>query len=235
MYVSIFYNPIQSSGIDMMLKQYGQAFAYTTLSKSGLRPLIYSAIGSHANFAVPGTHSRNLSSILVNDTTSAGPLWDPVLSAYFYTYQNQPRSLFPFVPSSNSTPEMWLYYYGRWGDEQYPDSDPRQVNFFNLNVSWKYESGPTGPADKGIVRVDVCPDVQGTVCVTSTALPEVSGSSVPVTVVRTSTSPTVAASTTALSLATASVTSKSAAGGRQESDKSLVWMCLAGTIILMHA
>lgn len=108
------------------------------------------------------------------------------------------------------------------------------MNFLNLNVSWKYESGPTGPADKGIVRGDVCPDVQGILCVTSSALPAVSGTSVPVTVVRTSTSALIAASTTASSSAAASTTSKSAAEGRHELDRSLVWMCFIGTMIVMH-
>ena len=79
----------------------------------------------------------------------------------------------------------WLSFLGRWGDERYPDSDPRQLNFLNLGVAWKYESGPTGPWDKGLDRTEVCPD-RGRGCSTLSALPAVSGTSVPVTVSRAS-------------------------------------------------
>jgi hypothetical protein len=164
--------------------QYGQAFTYGSLSKNGSRPIIYSAIGSHANFAVAGLHSRNISVVTVNDYTSPGPLWDPTLSAYFYTFTPSSSTNGTFIPSDTSTPTSWLFFEGRWGDEQYPDSDPVQVNFLNLNITWKYESGPTGPLDKGLNRTDVCPDVVGTPCLTLSTLPVTSGSSIPVTVTR---------------------------------------------------
>lgn len=165
--------------------QYGQAFTYDSLSKKGSRPIIYSAIGSHANYAVPGTHSRNVSIVTINDYTSPGPVWDPTLSAYFYSYTPFSPTNGTFVASLPSTPVGWLYFEGRWGDEQYPDSDPRQVNFLNASIAWKYESGPTGPLDKGLNRTDVCPNVSGTPCLTLSTLPATSGSSIPVTVTRT--------------------------------------------------
>ena len=155
------------------------------MSKKGSRPVIYSAIGSHANYAVAGTHSRNVSIITINDFTSSGPVWDPTLSAYFYTYTPSSATNGTFVPSDASTSTGWLYFEGRWGDEQYPDNDPRQVNFLNASISWKYESGPTGPLDKGLNRTDVCPNVVGTPCTTLSVLPATSGSSIPVTVTRT--------------------------------------------------
>jgi hypothetical protein len=124
----------------------------------------------------------------VNDTTSAGPMWDPTLSAYYYSFTPSSSTNGTFVPSDSSTPVSWLYFLGQWGDEQYPDSDPRQVNFLNLNLTWKYESGPTGPLDKGLNRTDACPDVVGTNCTTLSSLPATSGTSVPVTVVRSTSS-----------------------------------------------
>ncbi|KAH8752453.1 hypothetical protein F5882DRAFT_445216 [Hyaloscypha sp. PMI_1271] len=168
--------------------EYGQAFTYDALLKKGPRPIIYSAFGSHANFAVAGTHSRNVSVVTVNDYTSPGPVWDPTLSAYFYTYTPSSATNGTFVPSDPTTPTGWLYFEGRWGDEQYLDSDPRQVNFLNASIAWKYETGPTGPLDKGLNRTDVCPNVSGTPCTTLSVLPITSGSRIPATVTRTTSS-----------------------------------------------
>jgi hypothetical protein len=166
-------------------EQYGQAFTYDSLSKSGSRPIIYSAIGSHANYAVPGLHRRVIDTANVDDFTSPGPIWDPTLSAYYYTYTPSSATNGTFIPSDSSTPIGWLYFEGQWGDEQYPDSDPRQVNFLNASIAWKFESGPTGPMDKDLNRTDVCPHVSGTPCTTLSVLPATSGSSIPVTVTRT--------------------------------------------------
>ncbi len=172
----------------MTIAKYGQAFTYDSLSKNGTRPIIYSALGAHPNFAVLGTHSRNFSTVVVNDYTSAGPLWDPTVSAYYYAYAPSSASNGTFTPLNSSDSISWLYFLGRWGDEQYLDSDPRQVNLLNLSIQWKYMSGPTGPLDKDLNRTDVCPSASGVTCTTLTALPATSGPSIPVTVTRFSTS-----------------------------------------------
>jgi len=188
-------HPATPSPYEKVYFQSGQAFTYTALTKngsasgsgSGTRPLVYSALGSHANYAVPGTHSRTIATLVVNDTTSAGPLWDPILSAYYYTYTPASSGLTngTFTPVPPAIPTSWLTFLGRWGDARYPASDPRQSNFLNLNVAWKYESGPTGPLDKGLDRADVCPDsAKG--CTTLSVLPAVSGESGTVTVSRAS-------------------------------------------------
>lgn len=62
------------------------------------------------------------------------------------------------------------------------------MNFLNLNVTWKYETGPTGPLDKGLNRTDTCPNVSGINCTTLSVLPTTSGTSIPVTVVRSTSS-----------------------------------------------
>ena len=164
----------------------GEAFAYEVVHKNGLRvlpltsfclpfcipitanphqPLVYSGNGSHANYAITGKHDHtipdvNLPDGLIVDYTDAGTLWDPTLSAYYYSY-DATSSAFTSYDTSGDTPVNWLYYNGTWGDEQYPDSDKRQKKFFGQP---KYASGPTGPEDKQLNRANVCPS-DGVACI----------------------------------------------------------------------
>ncbi|KAI9778819.1 MAG: hypothetical protein M1839_007909 [Geoglossum umbratile] len=202
----------------------GQAFTYDAVSKNGSRPIVYSAIGTHANYAVPGTHSRSIASVTLNDTTSAGPLWDPILSAYYYTYNHSSSPDGIFTGSDASTPVPWLSFLGRWGDERYLDSDPRQINFLNLSVEWKYDTGPTGPLDKDLNRTDVCPSGGGA-CTTLSTLPAVSGSSVPLTVSRSvSATPTVTGSS--------SPSNTAASGGAKSGARPLeAGLGIAGIVV----
>ncbi|KAL1890038.1 Vacuolar protein sorting-associated protein 62 [Sporothrix stenoceras] len=74
----------------------GQAYAWNALEKynnasstTGIqRPVIYSAVGSHAMYALPGTHPYVLPFKMLRDETDKGPLWDPALNnlAYHYDY-----------------------------------------------------------------------------------------------------------------------------------------------------
>lgn len=86
----------------------GQAFAWSALEKKRMnvtlnvnggtvietvdRPVIYSAVGSHAMYAFPGPHAYVLPFKLLKDDTDRGPLWDPSLNnyAYFYDYTEAP-------------------------------------------------------------------------------------------------------------------------------------------------
>ncbi|KAF2195553.1 hypothetical protein K469DRAFT_544849 [Zopfia rhizophila CBS 207.26] len=151
----------------------GEAFKYEVLKKdgSGKRPLAYCANGSHALFPTPGLHDHtipNLSlpfALLLVDETDAGPIYDPLLSAYYYQYHPSPSSS-PASPKTDqkggtftaydsSTPVNYFYFRGRWGDEQYPDTDKRQQQ---LVGNRKYVGGPTGPADKQLNRKNVWPE-----------------------------------------------------------------------------
>ncbi len=140
----------------------GEAFTYKTVEKNGIRPISYSAEGSHANYAIAGTHDHtipdlNLPAGLIQDYTSKGMLWDPTLSSYFYTF-NATTSTFG---SLSGSPTGAMYFKGKWGDEQYPKSDPRQDDFFGFA---KFVSGPTGPWDKQLNRTKICPD-NGILCI----------------------------------------------------------------------
>lgn len=86
----------------------GQAYAWTALEKKRMnvtsivsgkpvsevveRPVIYSAVGSHAMYAFPGPHPYVLPFQMLKDDTDRGPLWDPSLNqyAYFYNYKDSP-------------------------------------------------------------------------------------------------------------------------------------------------
>lgn len=86
----------------------GQAYAWSALEKKRMnitldvdgetvietvdRPVIYSAVGSHAMYAFPGPHAYVLPFKMLKDDTDRGPLWDPSLNnyAYFYDYTEAP-------------------------------------------------------------------------------------------------------------------------------------------------
>jgi hypothetical protein len=130
------------------------------------QPVVYIANGTHANYATSGTHDHTIPNVNlpkgpVQDYTAKGPLWDPVLSAYWFSYDVTSQQ---FTAYDSSTPVNWLYYLGRWGDKQYPDSDPRQEGILDISGLYKYTSGPTGPIDKQLNRTDVCPD-NGNACI----------------------------------------------------------------------
>jgi hypothetical protein len=141
----------------------GQAFTYRTVEKHGVRPVAYSARGSHANYAIPGTHDHvipnfNLPGGALEDYTDKGTLWDPLLGAYFYRFEKDGER---FVPVSGEEPVGWTQFAGAWGDQEYPEGDKRQFKLFGQA---RFVGGPTGPRNKQIQREKVCPD-NGVLCI----------------------------------------------------------------------
>ncbi len=65
------------------------------------RPVLYSAVGSHAMYANPGDHPYILPFSLLRDQTDRGPMWDPSLNtyAYYYDYRVGINNTSPFQPS----------------------------------------------------------------------------------------------------------------------------------------
>lgn len=136
----------------------GQAFRYATVEKDsdGVRPVVYVAKGSHANYAITGKHSHvipnlNLPFGALEDYTDKGKRWDSVRSSWTYRFDAASGAF----TALDGGPVEWLGFKGKWGDEAYPDSDKRQVDVFGQK---KFVDGPTGPADKQLDRKDVCPD-----------------------------------------------------------------------------
>ena len=155
----------------------GQAYAWGALEKratltnvSGVvetveRPVIYSAIGSHAMYAFPGDHPYVLPFSMLKDETDRGPLWDPAKNTYSYTYdyvadkkygqdkREANRTSLQPTAENPEAPTSWFHFGGPWGDETYALSDARQWRLFG---QYHYITGPQGPKFKSLDRRNVC-------------------------------------------------------------------------------
>jgi len=130
----------------------GEAYSYEAVEKIGIRPVIYSAVGTHAMYATPGLHPYVLPWGLLHDETDRGPLWDPLLNHHGYVY-NYTTGVLQSSLQTPSAPVSWFNYSGRWGDKIYPISDPRQYRFAG---QYHYVTGPLGPKFKNLGRKKVC-------------------------------------------------------------------------------
>jgi hypothetical protein len=93
----------------------GTAFSYNSVEKGKGegregRPVLYSALGSHAMYAMPGTHPYVLPWGLLADVTDKGPLWDPVLNYLAYHYNtsithNADAQLIPSPSGLTTSPD----------------------------------------------------------------------------------------------------------------------------------
>ncbi|KAI1136169.1 vacuolar protein sorting-associated protein [Hypoxylon sp. FL0543] len=139
----------------------GQAYAWHAVEKRGnetqiQRPVIYSAVGSHAMYATPGNHPYVLPFKMLKDVTDRGPLWDPSknLRGYWYDYTatKDDEGLEP-VKENPDEPTSWFHYKGTWGDKLYGLDDVRQWRLFG---QYHYVTGPQGPKFKNLGREKVC-------------------------------------------------------------------------------
>ncbi|KAI4185208.1 MAG: hypothetical protein L6R41_004265 [Letrouitia leprolyta] len=146
---------------------FGQAYTYEAVEKLGKRPIVYSAVGTHAMYATPGRHPYVLPLGLLHDQTDRGPLWDPALNALSYNYNYHTDNLSP----SNLNPEApteWFYFNGHWGDRFYPLEDARQYVFAG---QYHYVNGPLGPRWKHLGRNGLCQGRSDDPCVLHRWLP----------------------------------------------------------------
>ena len=149
----------------------GEAFTYAAAQKftDGLRPVVYVANGTHANYAIPGVHDHtipnlNLPGGPLEDHTDAGVFWDPFIASTSYNYDYD-NSTGVFTAYNGADPTGWLNFNGKWGDNQLPDRTLGQIDLFG---EAKYVAGPTGPKDKDLGRENVCPD--GETCLVKSVL-----------------------------------------------------------------
>lgn len=140
---------------------FGSAYSYDAVEKFGKRPVIYSAYGTHAMYATPGTHPYILPWGILHDQTDRGPLWDPSLNSHAYTYDFKADVL----RASNITPSApteWFDFAGHWGDKYYPLNDRRQYRFAG---QYHYVNGPNGPKFKSLDRKKICAGPESAPCV----------------------------------------------------------------------
>ena len=128
-----------------------------TAAKLAMRPVVYSADGSHAMYPTPGIHPYVLPWGLLHDESDRGPLWDPALNAHSYTWDLESKTLRSSTLDPKA-PTEWFHFAGHWGDKYYPLSDPRQYRFAG---QYHYVNGPTGPRFKRLDRKQVCAHGKG--------------------------------------------------------------------------
>ncbi|KAI1756341.1 vacuolar sorting-associated protein [Xylaria castorea] len=138
----------------------GQAYAWRAVEKRGnatqaQRPVIYSAVGSHAMYAMPGNHPYVLPFSMLKDVTDRGPLWDPSKNfrSYWYDYSAAEGEGLEPTQENPEAPTGWFHFRGRWGDKIYGLDDTRQWRLFG---QYHYVTGPQGPKFKNLGRRKVC-------------------------------------------------------------------------------
>ena len=157
----------------------GTAYTYGAVEKGKGpgregRPVLYSAFGSHAMYAMPGKQPYILPFGLLADVTDKGPLWDPTLNYYAYhlntsaTHDQDAESTLratsnlplstrreSLQPASRNpaAPTGWFWFTGHWGDKFYELWDWRQWRFVG---QYHYVNGPLGPRFKNLGRSKVC-------------------------------------------------------------------------------
>lgn len=147
----------------------GGGYTYEAVEKDGefetgvpgIRPVIFSARGTHANYVSAGQHAHDLPYSILCDFTDRGPLWDPAKNVLSYTWDGTTLS-----PALNKSAEgdsvyntreaeygPWLLFTGHWGDPMLNPNDPRQVW---SPWEYKYIDGPRGPIVKNLMREKIC-------------------------------------------------------------------------------
>jgi hypothetical protein len=123
-----------------------------TAARVATRPVLYSAVGTHAMYPTPGIHPYILPYGILHDQTDRGPVWDPTLNLHSFTWSADDKKLRASTLNPK-LPTSWFHFGGHWGDKYYPLSDPRQYRFAG---QYHYVNGPLGPRYKNLGRKQVC-------------------------------------------------------------------------------
>ncbi|KAA1122458.1 Vacuolar protein sorting-associated protein 62 [Puccinia graminis f. sp. tritici] len=149
----------------------GSAYTYDCLEKfqGGKRPVIFSALGSHAMYTKPGTHDYSpVKFVGPTDHTDRGPLWDPTLNfAAFQHYPSPARDKFRAIDEDKDGKLVpCLKFRGQWGDQfSSPPINPQKAGGWMANMNMfqpmkrtmslhnlRWGDGVTGPRDKDLDR-----------------------------------------------------------------------------------
>ncbi|KAI5815797.1 hypothetical protein BZA77DRAFT_338593 [Pyronema omphalodes] len=165
---------IDGSPLGMFFSEHssGKAYQFSAVEKLGNRPITYSATGSHANYATPGTHYYAIPFHLLFDRTDKGYLWDPVKNNLLYHYDIKNDELTPDGKNPEA-PVSWFHFEGKWGDMIYPLNDRRQ---YRVVGQYHYVNGPTGPKSKNLDRREICQNAG--ICTLLPSLKETNQSSI---------------------------------------------------------
>jgi hypothetical protein len=167
----------------------GTAYTYNSVEKGRGkgregRPVLYSAVGSHAMYAMPGKHPYVLPFGLLADITDKGPLWDPALNYYAYhfntslTHGADAKVLLPnpahdplstqalrslqvhhstdsFVPASHNPNAPTSWF---WFKGHWGDKfyELADERQWRFAGEYHYVNGPLGPRYKNLGRARVC-------------------------------------------------------------------------------
>ncbi|KAJ3162382.1 hypothetical protein HDU86_004862 [Geranomyces michiganensis] len=143
----------------------GTALQWSAVQKTGDRPIVYVARGSHANYpnnGNDGKHPYKLPFGILSDATSSvttgGKLVDPAMNYRTYCYDG---TKFSAGADTQLKDVGWLDYTGNWGDARYPKSDKRQYELFGQYLFADYVGGPSGVVRKNLMRLDLCENSSG--------------------------------------------------------------------------
>jgi len=112
---------------------------WSRVTRRGTHPLVYVALGSHANFFAPGE--------LRQDTSCWPKVAVAILRAYGIVLRDHVaagRTVAPAVLPVTARTPSWMAFSGAWGESQY-------VHFPN-NAPFAFGLGPVGPAFHALWR-----------------------------------------------------------------------------------
>jgi hypothetical protein len=111
----------------------GERRVWAKVPKAGLRPRVFVALGSHANYFAPGKHRfdpRVVEPILISVIRQKG--LEPV------DRTGSGRTVRPRLVRVTATTPSWMSFAGAWGEDAYLRVPPSQPA--------RYGNGPVGPA-----------------------------------------------------------------------------------------
>lgn len=128
----------------------GAAYTFSAMQQQSGRPVTYIGVGTHANYATPGSHEHDFPGL--DDTTDAGHLWDVTKNFRGYWFDTS-SSTFSVASGADVGTAVeagegvgWLNFQGKWGDKQYELFHDGQycVGIPDVATECKLVDGPTG-------------------------------------------------------------------------------------------